>query len=59
MYGSLASNPRRHGHPLRFELEDLHSARRGDHRILYRIDDERRLITIVAISHRANAYRGR
>lgn len=39
-----------------FELEGLHSARRGDFRIIYRISDA---VTIVAIEHRADAYRSR
>jgi mRNA-degrading endonuclease RelE of RelBE toxin-antitoxin system len=38
-------------------LEGLYSARRGDHRIIYRIDDGRRVILIEAIAHRADVYR--
>lgn len=56
IYGQLARNPRRMGKALRFELEGLHSARRGDFRIIYRITD---VVTIVAIEHRADAYRPR
>lgn len=52
--GTLANNPTRVGKRLRFDLEGLHSARRGDYRIIYRIDVR---ITIVAIEHRADAYR--
>lgn len=55
IYGPLAENPHRVGKPLRFELEGLHSARRGDYRILYRIDDEQ--VVIVAIEHRADVYK--
>ena len=54
IYGPLADNPQRVGKPLRFELECLHSARRGDFRIIYRITDR---VTILAIEHRADAYR--
>lgn len=54
VYGSLAENPRRVGKPLRFELEGLHSARRGDYRVIYRISD---VVTIVAIDHRSTVYR--
>ncbi len=54
IYGSLAGNPRRVGKPLRNELEGLHSARRGNFRIIYRISD---IVTIVAIDHRADIYR--
>ena len=42
------------GKPLRFELEGLHSARRGDYRIFYRIDDKQ--VFIVAMEHRADVY---
>ena len=54
IYGPLADNPQRVGKPLRFELEGLHSARRGDFRIIYRMADR---VTILAIEHRADAYR--
>lgn len=56
VYGALADNPRRVGKPLRHELEGLHSARRGDFRIIHRITD---VVTIVAIDHRADLYRKR
>ena len=54
IYGPLATNPQRLGKPLRFELEGLHAARRGDFRIIYRIADG---ITILAIVHRSDVYR--
>jgi mRNA interferase RelE/StbE len=56
IYGQLAQNPQRVGKPLRFELDGLHSARRGGFRIIYRITE---VVTIVAIEHRADAYRTR
>jgi len=59
IYGSLASNPKRVGHALRFELEGLHSARRGNHRIVYRIDDEGHRVIVEAIEDRADVYRRR
>jgi mRNA interferase RelE/StbE len=59
IYGPLAGSPHRVGHPLRYELRGRHSARRGDHRIIYRIDDEQRRVVIEAIQHRADAYRPR
>lgn len=55
IYGSLSRNPQRVGKALRFELAGLHSARRGDYRIIYRIDDDH--VTIIAIDHRADVYR--
>ena len=57
-YGSLAASPHRVGEPLKLRLEGLHSARRGDYRIIYRID-ERRLVTVIAIEHRSDIYRPR
>ncbi len=56
VYGPLTENPRRVGKALRFELEGLHSARRGDFRIIYRIGDG---VTILAIEHRADAHRAK
>ncbi|MGH2833984.1 MAG: type II toxin-antitoxin system RelE family toxin [Solirubrobacteraceae bacterium] len=56
---AIVSNPRRLGKPLRFELERYLSARRGPYRIIYRIDDAARSVTIVAVAHRADAYRPR
>lgn len=58
-YGPLADNPYRVGKALRLELAGLHSARRGDFRIIYRIDEEAAQIVIVAIEHRADVYRQR
>ena len=54
IYGPVAANPRRVGKPLRREMEGLHSARRGDFRIIYRISD---VVTRVAIDHRSDIYR--
>ena len=57
IYGPLAENPPRVGRALRLELEGLHSARRGDHRILYRIHEADHSVLIVAIEHRSDVYR--
>jgi len=59
VYGPLADHPRRVGHALRFELAGLHSAARGDHRIIYRIEEERQEVIIEVIEHRADVYRPR
>lgn len=58
-YGSLATNPYRVGKPLRLGIEGLHSARRGDYRVIYRVDDRDHRVDVVAIEHRADAYRPR
>lgn len=57
--GAIASNPQRLGKPLRFELEGCYSARRGPYRIVYRIDDATRTVTVLAVAHRADIYRSR
>jgi mRNA interferase RelE/StbE len=59
IYGSLAESPQRVGKPLRFELEGLHSARRGDYRVVYEINPSEATVTIIAIQHRADVYRPR
>jgi mRNA-degrading endonuclease RelE of RelBE toxin-antitoxin system len=59
IYGSLAETPRRVGKPLQLGLAGLHSARRGDYRVIYRIDDELCTVTIMAIEHRSDVYRPR
>jgi mRNA interferase RelE/StbE len=55
IFGSLAENPMRRGKPLRRELEGRWSARRGDYRIVYRLDKKRALV--LAIGHRSDVYR--
>jgi mRNA interferase RelE/StbE len=59
LYGSLAENPHRVGKPLKLGLEGMRSARRGDYRVIYRIDDDQRLVTVIAIEHRSDIYRPR
>lgn len=55
--GTLAENPKRVGKPLREPLAPLYSARRGDYRVLYRIEDDRLVIEIITIEHRRDVYR--
>lgn len=57
VYGSLAANPPRVGKPLKLNLEGLHSARRGDYRVIYRIHDAQRRVDVIAVEHRSDAYR--
>jgi len=59
LYGSLAASPFRVGKPLKLGLEGLHSAQRGDYRVIYRIDDQQNQVTVVAIEHRSDVYRPR
>lgn len=55
--GPLLDNPQRVGKRLRPPLDDRHSARRGTYRVIYRIDEQRRSVTVVGIVHRSDAYR--
>jgi mRNA-degrading endonuclease RelE of RelBE toxin-antitoxin system len=57
--GPLLQDPHRVGKRLRPPLHDRHSARRGTYRVIYRIDDARRLVTVVGVVPRADAYRSR
>lgn len=59
VYGGLAENPRRVGKALRLDMNGLHSARRGDFRVIYEIDSAAPRITIIAIAHRRDVYRPR
>jgi mRNA-degrading endonuclease RelE of RelBE toxin-antitoxin system len=55
--GSLLDNPYRVGKRLRPPLDDRYSARRGTYRVIYRIDDSHRSVTVVDVAHRRDAYR--
>jgi len=55
--GPLIENPRRVGRQLRNELAGIYSARRGTYRILYRIDETIRTVTVLRIDHRGDVYR--
>jgi mRNA interferase RelE/StbE len=58
-FQAIAADPHRMGKRLRFELEGLWSARRGPYRVLYRLEEEQRIVTVVAVGHRADVYRRR
>ena len=57
--GALVESPRAVGHPLRRELTGLWAASRGAYRIVYEIDDDAELISVVRVDHRADVYRPR
>lgn len=59
MQGPLLEDPHRVTKPLNDELEGLFGARRGEYRVLCQIDDENRLVTVVLVAHRRDAYRRR
>lgn len=58
--GPLLDNPHRVGKALGEELIGIHSARLGrDWRVLYEIDEDRRVVVVLDIRHRSIAYRHR
>jgi len=59
LYGSVSQNPQRVGRALSSPLDGLHSARRGDYRVIYRIEPGPRRVLVVAIGHRSDIYRRR
>jgi mRNA interferase RelE/StbE len=54
--GPLRDSPYRMGEPLRAPLAGQYSARRGAYRVRYRVDDDKRLVTVIDIAYRADAY---
>lgn len=56
--GPIAENPARLGRPLVGELEGLYSARRGDYRVIYEIDDAQ-VVVILRVQHRRDVSRPR
>lgn len=58
--GPLRANPRRVGKALGEELAGIYSARLArDWRVLYEIDEAKRVLIVLDIRHRAVAYRSR
>ncbi|HMS88001.1 MAG: type II toxin-antitoxin system RelE/ParE family toxin [Acidimicrobiales bacterium] len=59
VFGPLAGDPRQLGKPLLGELEGLWSARRGDYRVLYELDEAEHRLVVHRVAHRSDAYRPR
>ena len=57
IHGPLAANPRRVGKPLLEPLAPQYSARRGEYRVLYLIEEEEVIVVVTALIRRADAYR--
>lgn len=55
--GDLAQSPHRVGKALLPPLQGQHSARRGEYRIRYRINETEQVVTILEVKHRRDAYR--
>ncbi len=57
--GPLADNPAQLSNRLTHELTAYRVARRGDYRVLIRIDEEAHTVLVTHIDHRADVYRPR
>ncbi|MBA3527794.1 MAG: type II toxin-antitoxin system RelE/ParE family toxin [Propionibacteriaceae bacterium] len=55
--GPLRSNPYRLSKPLRGPLAGCQSARRGEYRVIFRINEARKTLEILHVMHRRDAYR--
>lgn len=59
IHRQLAEIPHQVGKPLLEPLAPQYSARRGEYRVLYLIENEQVTIIMSAVTHRADAYRAR
>ncbi|MGH3273648.1 MAG: type II toxin-antitoxin system RelE family toxin [Streptosporangiaceae bacterium] len=57
--GPLLDNPRRVGKPLDELMAPAWSARRGEYRVIYLIDNDRVVVEVVTVSHHRDAHRSR
>jgi mRNA-degrading endonuclease RelE of RelBE toxin-antitoxin system/antitoxin (DNA-binding transcriptional repressor) of toxin-antitoxin stability system len=57
--GPVAREPYRLGKPLDAPFDEVRSARRREYRALYAVDDRQRVVTVLAVAHRRDAYRPR
>lgn len=55
--GVLPDNPPRMTKPLSGDLASYCSARRGDYRMIVRLDERARVVVLRRVAHRAHAYR--
>jgi len=52
----LANNPRPYGYK-KLKGEDAYRIRIGDYRVIYEIDDDIILVTVVSVGHRKDVYK--
>jgi Zn-dependent peptidase ImmA (M78 family)/mRNA-degrading endonuclease RelE of RelBE toxin-antitoxin system len=57
MTGPLLTEPYRAGKRLMSPLDDRFSTRRGTYRVTYRVDEDKRIVTVVDVDHRRDVYR--
>ena len=55
--GPLLDDPHRVGRPLNPPMTPAWTARRGAYRLVYHVDDTRRIVDVTAIRYRSDAYR--
>ncbi len=55
--GPLSQDRWRVSKPLYNELEGLRGARRGEYRVVVRIDEEQRVVRVLRVDHRSDIYR--
>ena len=55
--GPLLADPHRVGKRQLPPMDDRFSALRGTYRVIYRIDDKNRVVTVVDVAHRRDVYR--
>lgn len=55
--GPLLADPHQIGKRLLPPMGDRFSARRGTYRVIHGIDDKDRVVTVVDVAHRRDAYR--
>jgi mRNA-degrading endonuclease RelE of RelBE toxin-antitoxin system len=55
--GPILDNPQRVGKRLRAPLDGKWSARRGQYRVIYEIDDSKNIVVVLQVTHRTDAYR--
>jgi mRNA interferase RelE/StbE len=53
----LRTAPLDFGKPLQYEFKKLHSLRVGDYRVIFYIDQNEQLVTILKIGHRKEVYK--
>jgi mRNA interferase RelE/StbE len=57
IHGPLSQDPWKVFKPLHDELEGFRGARRGEYRVVLRIDEEQRTVRVVRVDHRPDIYR--
>ena len=55
--GPLSQGPWRVSKPLHDELEGFRGARRGEYRVIIRIEEEQRAVRVLRVDHRSDVYR--